>query len=521
LNERTTVAMASAMAQFVVDGGLRGSAPGLANAASMSANLADVRTGDLGTTLTSAPNGSETQTLPTFVSLVNMLAGCVADDAACSTLLDAAAAPGHAAPADTVSAFASIAKAPAADPDALFALAESGAPPSQPGLAAAPSAWTLALRFDGDGESLDGPGNFAIDPDGHIWVNNNYEYGSDPGVAVCASDELFEFLPDGSFAEGSPYSGGGLSGSGFGIEFDRQGRLWISNYGFAAPEPGCPADEQPPHDSVSLFDTDGRPLVEQPFTQGELNWPQGTAVDAEGSVWFANCNTSTLTVYRDGDPDQAQVIDGLGLQQAFDVIDNGSLVFATGLASSTVAVLGRDGVPIAGSPLGGAFDRPMGVAADADGNVWVANSGAITLPCPDRPEVGGPNPGSVTMISPDGTTATGPFTGGGLTTPWGIAVDGVGNVWVAEFSGRRLVNVCGADPTVCPPGARTGDGISPDDTGYAFDGLDRSTGVAVDPSGNVWVTNNWLLEPVQTNPGGHEIVAFLGIAPPVEVAPFD
>lgn len=521
LNERTTVAMAYAMAQFAHPDGVAGTSPGLANSAAMSRNLADPTTGELGAVLTSSPNGSETSTLPAFISLVSALIGCVADDAACTALFDAATPPGGETPETTLGAFAAIAKAPAADVAGVFQLAQDGQLDSEPSLADPPAAWTLALRFDGDGESLDGPGNFAVDPDGHIWVNNNYEYGADPQVAVCASDELFEFLPDGSFAQGSPYSGGGLSGSGFGIAFDRSGQLWISNYGFAAPEPGCPADQQPPHDSVSVFDTDGQPVVDEPYTQGELDWPQGTIVADDGTVWFANCNTSTLTLYPDGDPDQARVVDGLGLQQAFGLVDNGSLVFATGTASSTVAVLGRDGTPLANSPLSGAFDRPMGIAADEAGNVWVANSGAITLPCPDRPPVGPAATGSVTMLSADGQTVSSPFGGGGVSTPWGITTDGAGNVWVAEFSGQRLVAFCGADPSACPPGSTVGSPLSPDDTGFAFDGLTRSTGVVVDPSGNVWVTNNWLLEPIQTNPGGHEIVAFVGIAPPVEVEPFE
>ncbi|MGH8986150.1 MAG: hypothetical protein ACRDY6_20085 [Acidimicrobiia bacterium] len=44
----------------------------------------------------------------------------------------------------------------------------------------------------------------------------------------------------------------------------------------------------------------------------------------------------------------------------------------------------------------------------------------------------------------------------------------------------------------------------------------RNTGVAIDPSGNAWLANNWLEIPLQTNPGGHEIVAFLGLASPVQ-----
>ena len=56
--------------------------------------------------------------------------------------------------------------------------------------------------------------------------------------------------------------------------------------------------------------------------------------------------------------------------------------------------------------------------------------------------------------------------------------------------------------------------VRDDDTGYGFDGLGRNTGAAVDPSGNVWLANNWLQVPFQTNPGGHEIVAFVGLAAP-------
>jgi hypothetical protein len=40
--------------------------------------------------------------------------------------------------------------------------------------------------------------------------------------------------------------------------------------------------------------------------------------------------------------------------------------------------------------------------------------------------------------------------------------------------------------------------------------------VQIDPSGNVWLTNNWLTIPVQTNPGGRSVVVFIGLATPVK-----
>lgn len=514
LNERTTVAAGYGLAQFYGVDAPSGDPRWLVNATSMAANLADPVSGDYGEVLTTSPNGSETSTLATFTSLTDILTACLTDEAACDVLFDAG--PDDSEPETAAAAFAAIARDPSASAAALFDVA-SVASGERPGLSDVPAAWTLALRFDGDGESLSGPGNFTIDPDGNIWINNNYQYNADPAVPVCGSDQAFGFAPDGELI--ATLQGGGLSGSGFGIEFDRSGRLWFSNFGFAAAAPGCPEEDQPPHNSMSLFDGDTAVSPDTGYTQGDLSWPQGIEFDGDGNLWIANCGNDSVAVYPEGDPEQARNLGSFGLEAPFAIVDNGQNVFVTGTVNSAVAVFDRDGTPAPFSPLKGAFDRPMGIAADAAGNVWVANSGGITLPCPEREAEGRGTP-SITMIAPDGTVST-PYTGGGVTLPWGIATDGDGNVWVADFSEQRVAAFCGADAATCPRGLVTGEAISPDDTGYAFDGLTRSTGIAVDPSGNVWVTNNWLTDAEQTNPGGHQIVAFVGAAAPVPVQPFE
>jgi len=83
---------------------------------------------------------------------------------------------------------------------------------------------------------------------------------------------------------------------------------------------------------------------------------------------------------------------------------------------------------------------------------------------------------------------------------------------------QRLSEFCGVQPGNCPAGSVTGQAISPAGTGYGFDGLTRNTGVVVDPSGNVWLANNWKEVPPPSNPGGFEMVAFVGIAAPVHRA---
>jgi hypothetical protein len=40
--------------------------------------------------------------------------------------------------------------------------------------------------------------------------------------------------------------------------------------------------------------------------------------------------------------------------------------------------------------------------------------------------------------------------------------------------------------------------------------------VQVDASGNVWLTNNWIPIPVQTDPFGDGLVVYLGLAAPVK-----
>jgi hypothetical protein len=517
VNERTTVAAGYALAQFIDGRRISGRAPGPRNAVSMAANLVDVRTGRVSAVLRRKPNGVATSTWRTVNSLSNLVARCVRVERRCGRLLRLAKPPRGRAPRGTLAAVASIARNPWQNVGELFRLALAGQGPYRPALSRSqqPDAWTLALRFDGDGKTMSGPGNFAIDVEGNVFVLNNYVY--EPGVRTpaCASDLLLKFTPDGRYAPGSPYTGGGLSGAGYGITFDPTGNLWIGNYGFAAP--GCAS--LPAHDSVSKFTPEGDPLSPSDgFTQGSIFWPQGTVSDRRGNIWIANCGNDTVTLYPNGDPSAARNLSGLGLEKPFDIaVNHRGEVFVTAVGSSTVARLNPDGSVAPGSPITeGGLNHPMGIAVDSRGYLWVANSGLIDLPCPTANPSFASRGGSLTLIGRDGqpvrTTA---FEGGGMTIPWGIAVDGDDHVWVANFGKQRVSELCGMRPATCPPGVDSGEPISPDGTGYGFDGLARSTAVAIDPSGNVWLTNNWKTVPVQTNPGGRQIVAYVGAAAPL------
>ncbi|MFJ4794157.1 NHL repeat-containing protein [Kitasatospora purpeofusca] len=529
VNERTTVAVAYALARFTGPDGISGPHPGLQNAAAIAHNLADTGTGGIAATLASPPNGPLTSTMAEFNTLANLLASCVTGDA-CDRLLDLARPPGRERPRDTLRAAVDIARTPDHNAAALFALAQTSRS-YLPALPAAPAAWTVALRYDGNGHEIDGPGNIAFDADGNAWVTNNYRYGADPTVPVCGGRTVLKLTPTGHDAPGAPYRGGGLYGAGFGITLDARGTAWAGNFGFQGT--GCPIDPAPLERSLSQFAPDGTPLSPpEGWRQGGIAQPQGMATDRAGTVWVANCGGGSVTRIPDGDAGRAREVPTPALRKPFDTaVDPVGRLWVTGNGNDTVQLLAPDGT-LRQTVTGGGLRRPLAVATDSRGNAWVSNSGVLPVPCADTTPADlaaaataatddpATRPGaSVTLIRPDGTPAPVPFTNGGLFLPWGIAVDGDDTVWVANFGGHRVARLCGTDLTACPPGFRTGQPISPPDTGYPSDGLDRNTGLRIDPSGNVWLANNWRTVPLQTNPGGHELVLLVGAAAPVPTPP--
>jgi hypothetical protein len=550
VNERTTVATGNAFAQFVDGRRIEGNRYGMQNAVHMAANLADPETGAVGAALASSPNGTETSALATFNSLANAVAACVADSGSCARLFEATAPPGGQWPATVLQAVANIVKYPAypesraPQGDPVFALS-TRASSYQPALRQAPTNWLLFLKVTGRMESaqnssnlMNGPGNFAIDEQGFVWVNDN-AVPRPPDEYACAGRRLLKFYPWGARFPGSPYFGGGLSGAGYGITLDPDGQVWVGNFGFQ--DPPCEAQRDAArHDSVSAFRPDGTP-ISGPFgyTSGGISWPQGTVSDRQGNIWLANCGNDSVTMLPGGDPDRAVNIPLGPTPRPHDpqmkpfgaAVGLDGSVWITNNRSNTVSVISRDGTHVEtlpGTHRGRTvLTHPVGNAVDTKGNVWVANSDWLDSPCPTRAHLGAAESPSITLF--DGKTRTphpgSPFTGGGLTLPWGIAVDGDDTVWVFNFGAVKvgtstdlptgISRFCGVATRRCPKGSAVGDPISPD-SGYTSDALERITGGQIDPSGNIWLTNNWKRDanPV-LNPFGNAIVIAIGAASPI------
>jgi sugar lactone lactonase YvrE len=129
-----------------------------------------------------------------------------------------------------------------------------------------------------------------------------------------------------------------------------------------------------------------------------------------------------------------------------------------------------------------ALDEPYSLAADQQGNLWVANAAfdynyngtgagqVIEIPA-------GSAPSSAPLVFANPSSGS-PFFGG----PRGIAVDGSGNVWVANYANNTVTEI----PAGSAPGNFSPSVFNSSGSTSVFDG---PKGIAVDSSGNVWVTN--------------------------------
>jgi streptogramin lyase len=184
-----------------------------------------------------------------------------------------------------------------------------------------------------------------------------------------------------------------------------------------------------------------------------FNGPVGVAVDGSGNVYVADTNNSTI-----------RKITPAGVVT--------TLAGTTGLIGST------DGTGAAAR-----FSYPYGVAVDGSGSVYVADTSNYTIrkitPIGVVTTLAGT---ALASGSADGTGAAARF-----NNPFGVSVDGSGNVFVADTGNStiRKITPAGVVSTLAGTAGTSG---SADGTGSAAR-LNNPSGVAVDGSGNVYVAD--------------------------------
>jgi len=537
--------------QFMDGTTIKGHALGLKIVAGNVPSFVDLQTGGWGATIQDSLNGSQTPTMANFATLADALAGCVTQVTAdaCTMLFAASKPPQGTTPTDTLTAAQSIARYPWYQPERVFALLDQfykipqgktmRPVPYMPYLNFVPSAWVLPLKFDGGGYRAGGGAMF--DSEGNLWTGDNFTVGWQ-GQDSLWQGNATKFNPNGKPL--SPittgFSGGGMQGGSFGAAVDAKDNAWFSTYGGK---------------SIAVFDKNGKPLTpaEGITFNGQLGLMQGIIATPNGDVWALGVSKRQLLHFPKGDWTKGRIVcEGDSAEPCKSFLGPFHLAIDQ---QDRIWVANADNkvtrFPAADPSKAENFKTGIvnsGLNIDSQGNVWVTNrfgdgllgmahlvdmaahlkaagieSATEYLTTTMSKQKG--SDGSVTLLRPDGTQYPGsPFTGGGLPGPWAVVVDGNDNVWISNFAmpNSPITELCGARTENCPPGFKTGDQISPPG-GYVGGGLQMQTDLAISPSGDVWVMNNWqdidscfnYNEALSTRCGGQGVTVFFGMAKPV------
>jgi hypothetical protein len=475
INEVSTVATAYAFAGFATDAlhvsssGTTLAKTGIANAFANVTNMETLGTGG-GVALTTTASGG---TVPQaeINTLADILATCVNTTApsssACTNLFTNAQTNGSTGitPSDTATAAINLAHNPGLTAGPLYSFFSLILPtaPFQPTLTSAPNDFTIALNFTAGG--IGTPSAIAIDGSGDAWIANN---GSTASVT--------ELSPLGVALNSSPFTVGGLQ-TPSSIAIDLSGNAWIANDG----NPG----------SITGLSSTGTAIGASPFTGGGVNQPGGIAVDGSSRVItgnndmgmsgdvavFSNSGTPISQSTGIGVADQGVAVDGLGNIWAINE-------YVTSVQK--VVINQTTGAYVSATNYDPGINDPTGLAIDDNNDVWIATHGSKVVVLN----------GSGTVIS----TGSGLFVGGGLQYSQAIAIDGASNAWIANTHFGSPAN---GDLSEF---SQSGQVQSPN-AGYTSSTMSSTSpmALAIDGSGDVWVTNN----------GNSSVTEFIGAGVPV------
>jgi hypothetical protein len=244
-------------------------------------------------------------------------------------------------------------------------------------------------------------------------------------------------------------------------------------------------------------------------TAALLDTPTGVAVDSAGNVYIADSHNHRIrkvsggtmtTIAGTGAPGYsgdggAAAAAQLSLPTAVAVDSNGNLYIAdtnnqrirkiTGTAITTMAGNGEELYAGDGAAaITAVLDGPTGVAVDAIGNVYIADrhNHRVRMVTPA---------GTISTIAGSGTASfSGGFSGDGapataamLAKPSGVSVDGAGNVYIADTDNQRIRQLSSSTVATVSGGSQQGFG---GDGGAAISAiLNSPKAVATDASGNL------------------------------------
>jgi hypothetical protein len=246
-----------------------------------------------------------------------------------------------------------------------------------------------------------------------------------------------------------------------------------------------------------------------PATHAELKNPAGVAVDTIGNLYIADISVirkvasdGTITTVAgsgktgysgDGGPaisaelnsPEGVAVDGAG---NLYVADSDNFVVREVNPSGTIATVAGNGISCIFPGLGAtsaSLCYPVGVAVDNNGNLYIADS--------DGNRIRKVAPGGImTTVAGNGAPGYsgdgGPATSARLSDPWGVAADAAGDLYIAD-SGNSVIRKVSPDGMITTVAGNGSAGYSGDGGPATNAQLFEAAGVAVDPSGSLYIAD--------------------------------
>ncbi len=191
-------------------------------------------------------------------------------------------------------------------------------------------------------------------------------------------------------------------------------------------------------------------------TAALLNRPEGVAVDKDGNVYIADSQNNRVR----------------------KVAPDGRITTFAGGAGTALG----DGGPATQARVA----APLDVAADGNGNVFIADTSRIRKV---------DSAGIITTVAGNGSFGAtgdgGPATAAALSRPASVAVDGAGNIAIADQFNYRIRVVTAADGVINTMAGGGGQGYTPDLVGAVGARLNFLLGVAFDPMGSLYFADTF------------------------------
>jgi sugar lactone lactonase YvrE len=202
-----------------------------------------------------------------------------------------------------------------------------------------------------------------------------------------------------------------------------------------------------------------------------IGYPGSVALDSAGNIYIADSYSSHIFAVNTGTS---------AITIAKVVIQPGDMAIAAG--NGTLGYSG-DGGPAISAALNG----PEGVFVDGSGNIFIADTQNSVIR-----EVTATT-GNISTVAGTGTAGYGgdggPASGAGLYDPYGVFVDGSGNIFIADTDNCLIRKVSGGNISTVAGDYKLGCGYFGDGALATGAQLGVPEGVFADPAGNIFIAD--------------------------------